>query len=61
MERQKPGQKKQRAKYEPVGGMLKRSKEPIDYGITKGEFYEVLDKASQPIGKPKSDSEKVQT
>jgi len=33
-----------------------------DIGITKDEFFNVLDKASQPIKKePKSDSEKSET
>lgn len=30
-------------------------------GVTKQEFFDVLDKASQPIEKPKSDSEKQET
>lgn len=54
---QKPGQKRQRAKREPVGGAHKRSKEPIDYGVTKGQFYEILDKASQPLKKSNDNSE----
>jgi hypothetical protein len=29
----------------------KKGKEPIDYGITKEQFYQILDKASQPIEK----------
>jgi hypothetical protein len=45
---QRPGQKRQRAKREPIGGTRKKSKEPVDYGVTKKQFYEILDKASQP-------------
>jgi len=47
----------------PITKSLKRnkSKEPIDYGVTKAEFLSILDKASQPIKKPESDSEKAQT
>jgi hypothetical protein len=29
-------------------GIRKSRKEPVDYGVTKGQFYEILDKASQP-------------
>jgi hypothetical protein len=29
----------------------KKGKEPIDYGITKEQFYQILDKASQPVNK----------
>jgi hypothetical protein len=34
----------------------KKGKEPIDYGVTKEQFYEILDKASQPIKKPETRS-----
>jgi hypothetical protein len=44
---QKPRQKRQKVKREPIGGIRKKSKEPIDYGVTKRQFYEILDKASQ--------------
>lgn len=30
-------------------------------GITKKEFFEILDRAAQPINKPESDSGKAQT
>ncbi len=61
MERQKPGQKRQRVKREPVGGTRKKSKESVDYGVTKKQFFAVLEKVSRPITKPESDSEKAQT
>jgi hypothetical protein len=48
---QKPGQKRQRTKREPIGGIRKRSKEPIDYGVTKKQFLTVLERASQPTEK----------
>ena len=54
------GKRKKQQKSKFIRGH-KRSKEPIDHGITKDQFYEILDKASQPIEKPKSDSGKVQT
>ena len=60
MEAQKSGGKRQRAKREPVGGIRKRSKDPIDYGITKKQFFTVLEKASQPVKKPESETEKAQ-
>lgn len=34
---------------------LRKEREPKDYGITKGQFYAVLDKASQPR-KPETES-----
>jgi hypothetical protein len=40
-ERMKPGTKRKRI----IGP---RGKEPIDYGVTKKQFFEILDKASQP-------------
>ena len=43
------------------GELHKRRKEPIDYGVTESQFYKVLEKASQPIKKPESDSGTVQT
>lgn len=33
------------------------SKTPIDYGVTKEEFLRVLEKVTQPIKEPLSDSE----
>lgn len=30
----------------------KKLNKPIDYGVTKEQFYQILDKASQPIKKP---------
>lgn len=30
-------------------------------GITKKKFFEILERAAQPINKPESDSEKAQT
>jgi len=54
-EMQKPGQKRQRAKREPIGGIRKKSKEPIDYGVTKKQLYEILDKASQSTKKDNSE------
>jgi len=33
------------------------AKKPVDYGITKRGFHQILDKASQPIEKAESDSE----
>ena len=44
-----------------VIGVHKKPKEPVDYGVTKDQFYEILDKASQPVRKPESDSEKART
>lgn len=38
-----------------------KGREPLDYGITEEQFTNILDKASQPIEKPKSDSETTQT
>jgi len=57
----KPRQKRQGIKSEHITKADKRSKEPVDYGITKRQFHEILDKASQPIKKPESDSETTQT
>lgn len=37
------------------------SKKPKDYGVTKKQFHNILDKASQPIEKPESDSGKSET
>jgi len=48
---QKPGQKRQRAKGERIVGVHKRAKEPIDYGVTKKQFTDILDKASQLVKK----------
>lgn len=36
-------------------GIPKREKKPV---LTKKEFHQILDGASQPIKKPKSDQEK---
>ncbi len=36
---QKPGQKRQRVKSEHVARTPKRSREAIDYGVTKSQFY----------------------
>ncbi|MGA7677329.1 MAG: hypothetical protein WCA51_03015 [Dehalococcoidia bacterium] len=55
------GQKKLKTNRQNIVGLPRRSKEPIDYGVTKDQFYEVLDKAAQLVKNPKSDSEKVQT
>jgi len=61
LRKRKPGQKRQQVKGERVIGTHKISKEPVDYGVTKKQFFEVLDRASQEIKKPESDSEKAQT
>jgi hypothetical protein len=51
MNEQKGGQgKRQKAKFI---GVHKRPKEPVDYGVTKDQIYEILDKASQPVGESK--------
>lgn len=39
----------------------KKSKEPFDFGVSKDEFFDILNEASQPAKKPKSDSGKSQT
>ena len=62
MSRQKKReQKKPGAKRERIIGVHKRSKEPVDYGVTKDQFFTILKKVSKPIKKSESDSEKVQT
>ena len=43
----------------PKRGKQKKFTEAnIDYGVAKNDFHQILDKASQPIKKPKSDEEK---
>jgi hypothetical protein len=54
---QKPGQKRQRAKREPIGSVRKRSKDPIDYGVTKQQFLTVLERASQPTEKAEANKD----
>ena len=39
----------------------KGRKEPVDYGVTESQFYRILEKVSQPVKKPESDSEIAQT
>jgi hypothetical protein len=41
---QRPKQKRQRVKRERIIRGHKRSKEPVDYGVTKDQFYEIIDK-----------------
>jgi len=48
LRKRKPGQKRQQVKGERVIGTHKISNEPVDYGVTKKQFFEILDKASQP-------------
>jgi len=31
--------------------VTRKGREPVDYGVTKEQFYQILDKASQPIKK----------
>jgi hypothetical protein len=60
-EQKKRGQKQIGRRHEPIGGIRKKSKEPIDYGVTKKQFFAVLEKVSQPVKKSESDSGKAQT
>ena len=55
-EQKKPGTKRER-----IIGLHKRSREPVDYGVTKKQFYTVLEKVSQSVKKPESETEKAQT
>lgn len=35
-----------------------RKKKPINYGVTKKKYHDLLKKASKPVKKEKSDSKK---
>lgn len=53
------GKTTERPKRKKLRG-YKKSK-LIDYGVTKDQFFAVLEKVSSPIGKSESDSGKGQT
>jgi len=46
------GKQKKQQKTKFIGAH-KRSKEPVDYGVTKDQFHEILDRASQPVKESK--------
>lgn len=49
------GKRKNKIHSKRVIGVHKRPKEPIDYGVTKDQFCEILDKASQPTKNDKQE------
>lgn len=62
-EHKRRGQRKLKINRQNIVGLPRRSKEPIDYGVTKKQFFGILEKVSKPIKKvePESETEKAQT